>query len=253
MQRWYLMRGGQVYGPYPLANMQQMVRQGQIVTDDSVCAEGSQTWVRAADQPALFPPVAVPVPVLVPAPAPVESDPPFETDPDEPDGVHRSYSYKPRFFGQLFLNTFLIGSILLCLYLAAVKAPIKMPFRGAVDKNLLEPGTARYAFLGWAALAGLWVGAFGLPALIRALGNRKVKITTAALDHSDTYGKAGVVPWSKVTRACSWPTRAGAWCSRATPTSAAGASTTWPWARSAPRPWRARSCCWAWPIRSSSP
>lgn len=31
-----------------------------------------------------------------------------------------------------------------------------------------------------------------------------------------------------------------AWCWRATPTSAAAASTTWPWARSAPRPCAAR-------------
>jgi peptidoglycan-associated lipoprotein len=34
-----------------------------------------------------------------------------------------------------------------------------------------------------------------------------------------------------------WPTSSAAWSSKAMPTSAAAANTTWPWARSAPRRW----------------
>jgi TM2 domain-containing membrane protein YozV len=72
MANWYLLRGGQTYGPYPEEQIRDWVRAGQIAPDEKLNREGDANWLSldmipdfAADKPA--PGAAPAYPVAAPA------------------------------------------------------------------------------------------------------------------------------------------------------------------------------------------
>jgi hypothetical protein len=77
MQQWYYTRGGQTYGPFPIADMRKKLADGTLRADDLVAQEGTADWVPARTVAAL----------LSPSPAPAATKPARPAQPPRPVAV----------------------------------------------------------------------------------------------------------------------------------------------------------------------
>lgn len=62
---WHLLQDGQQYGPYTGEQLVEFVKEGRIVRESMLWAEGMAEWARADAVEGLFPPAPAPVPVAV--------------------------------------------------------------------------------------------------------------------------------------------------------------------------------------------
>jgi GYF domain 2/von Willebrand factor type A domain len=69
MPQWYYTRGGQTFGPLPLAELRRLAAERRLRPDDLVAQEGNANWAAASTIRGLFPAAPMPVATVTAAPA----------------------------------------------------------------------------------------------------------------------------------------------------------------------------------------